>query len=350
MVTITTDPAHGGRWTSLRTAPSPARHPRVSADGTHRGACATERGAPATERGAHATECGAHAIERGAHAIERGAHAIERGAHATERGAHATERGAHAIERGAHAIERGADATEGVSPDAGREWLWRRSDPARASVRPGDAFVDAGGLEECIPTVRGRPDHGDAWSRPWAVVSPTIAYVRCPDFELRREIAESVVHYRLEAAPGWRFVWAAHALLDVSPDAVLEAPAGTETRIDGRPTGVWPLGLERLGPDDGTAVGAVLVDCPTTSVADGERLTLTLDAPGQPVSTALWRNLRGWPTETDVPSASPVTPYRSIGVEPMLGRVFDLADAKPGDAAVVPPSGVCEWTLTVTAG
>lgn len=30
---------------------------------------------------------------------------------------------------------------------AGREWLWRRDDPARSAVEPGAAFVDAGGLE-----------------------------------------------------------------------------------------------------------------------------------------------------------------------------------------------------------
>ena len=34
------------------------------------------------------------------------------------------------------------------------------------AVYPLPEFVDAGGLEECLPTVRGRPDHGDIWSRP----------------------------------------------------------------------------------------------------------------------------------------------------------------------------------------
>ncbi|MCM4077563.1 hypothetical protein [Paractinoplanes hotanensis] len=278
MVTITTDPALGGRWTSLRTA----GHAGTAQPGSSPRTCSTAR----------------------------------------------------------------------------RDWLWHRPDPARASVRPGDAFVDAGGLEECIPTIRGAPDHGDAWSRPWTVVSPTTSFVRCPDFTLRREITSSQASYRLEAAAGWRFLWAAHALLDVSPDAVLLAPDGTETRVDGRPAAAWPVGLEQLGPDDGTAIGAILVDCPATTVADGERLTFTLEAPGQPISTALWRNLRGWPTEPHHPNVRgagagnslAVTPYRSIGVEPMLGRVFDLAEAGPGDAAVVPPSGVCEWTLTVTAG
>lgn len=259
---------------------------------------------------------------------------------------------------------------------AGREWLWQRPDPARATVRPGDPFVDAGGLEECVPTVRGVPDHGAAWSRPW-----TGGRVDCGDFTLRREIhiwsGEVVARYRLDAEPGFRFIWAAHALLNLSPAAVLMAPAGTETRIDGGAVAPWPAdtapridggavgaearisggavgsearigagavavrpgGLAALGPDDGTAIGAILVDCPRVTVADGERLTFALDAPGQPASTALWRNLGGWPVGA---------PYRSVGVEPMLGRVWDVAGAGPGDAAVVPPNGICEWRLTLS--
>jgi hypothetical protein len=112
---------------------------------------------------------------------------------------------------------------------AGREWLWHRPDPARRAVRPGDAFVDAGGLEECIPTVRGVPD-------------------------------------------------------------TLSLSLHTDSEV--------------------------------------------------PVSVALWRNLRGFPTEA---------PYRSIGVEPMLGAVFDLAEAGPGDAVTVPADGELRWELVLTA-
>ena len=227
---------------------------------------------------------------------------------------------------------------------AGREWLWHRPDPARDSVHPGSPFVDAGGVEECIPTIRGVPDHGDAWSRPWRALSPGAARVDAGDFRLARTFTEErgalTASYRLDAAPGWRFLWAAHALLDLSEAAVLHAHPGTETRIDGAADAAWPAPLARLGPDDGTAIGAILLDCPTATVADGESLTFFLEAPGQPASMALWRNLRGWPAGS---------PYRSIGVEPMLGRVWDLASAGPGDAAVVPESGVCEWRLTVTA-
>lgn len=237
-----------------------------------------------------------------------------------------------------------------------REWLWSRPEPRRATVRPGDAFADAGGLEECLPTVRGEPDHGDAWSRAWRADGEHTATVRAGDFALTRTIqhvAGSVVaDYRLTAEPGWTFVWAAHALLELSPAARLEVPAGTVTRVydetgegAGWRAAEWPrpldLPLDRLGPSDGTAVGAILTGCPAVTVTDGaDELTFALSAEGQPVSTALWRNLGGFPQPD---------PYRSIGVEPMLGNVFDLAEAGPGDAAVVPSSGVCAWRLVVSA-
>ena len=115
----------------------------------------------------------------------------------------------------------------------------------------------------------------------------------------------------------------------------------------------------------------MLVNCPTVRVVDGaDRLTLHLDCDGQPRSTALWRNLRGWPEpaaeqhgsapgravhsggppgETARGGAARPEPYRSVGVEPMLGAAFDLADAGPGDAAVVPPAGEVRWRLTISA-
>ncbi|MGW4466151.1 hypothetical protein [Micromonospora sp. NPDC004704] len=280
----------------------------------------------------------------------------------------------------------------------GRQWLWTGPDSGRDQVLPGDPFVDAGGLEECVPTVRGTPDHGDAWSRPWRLTDPATATVDCPDFTLTRTLTDEggvvVADYRLRAAAGYRFVWAAHALLDLGPEARLVAPAGTPTRLypeaaelvrptvsdgpgalpddggwpAGRPwhTAAWPepagLPLDRLGPDDGTAVGAVLVGCAEVRVVDGtDTLTLRLDCVDQPRSTAVWRNLRGWPADR---------PYRSIGVEPMLGSVFDRSEGGPGvadrseagagvfdgaeagagaDVAVVPAGGEVNWRLTISA-
>ncbi|WP_197038595.1 hypothetical protein [Herbidospora cretacea] len=245
----------------------------------------------------------------------------------------------------------------------GREWLWSRPDPARDEVSPGSAFVDAGGLEECVPTVRGRPDHGDAWSRPWTGTAAR-ATVTCDGFELTRTIgAEAgavVATYRLSADPGFRFVWSAHALLDLGEKARLVAPHGTPLRIypeaaplldtawpPGAPylEGHWPapfgVELDRLGPDDGSAAGVVL-RCASVRVEDGtDVLDLRVEAPPEvPVGTALWRNLGGFPDHE---------PYRSIGVEPMLGTVFDVAEAGPDDTAEVPASGEVTWRLVITA-
>ncbi|MFI6541887.1 hypothetical protein ACIBO9_01450 [Streptomyces prunicolor] len=244
---------------------------------------------------------------------------------------------------------------------AGREWLWRREAPERDNVSPGDAFVDAGGLEECIPTVRGAPDHGDAWSRPWSREG-VADVMHCDRFTLVRTVRGTAdgaeVDYVLTADPGFRFVWAAHALLDLSDRAFLRIRDGARTRLFpeaerllGRawPDGAswvedtWPapfgLRLDRFGPDDSTAVGAV-VDASRCCVHDrADRLSLALEADGQPVSIALWRNLGGFPAQH---------PYRSTGVEPMLGRVFDLAEAGPDDAARVPASGEVRWRLTLT--
>jgi hypothetical protein len=107
----------------------------------------------------------------------------------------------------------------------------------------------------------------------------------------------------------------------------------------------WPepfgLPLAHFGPDDGTAVGAIVVGAQEVEVVDGaHRLRMRVEAePGVPSAVAIWRNLGGFPTDH---------PYRSIGVEPMLGSVFDIADAAPDDAATVPASGRMTWTLHIT--
>ncbi|MBP0456755.1 hypothetical protein [Streptomyces montanisoli] len=234
----------------------------------------------------------------------------------------------------------------------GREWLWHRDEPRRHTVRPGDPFADAGGAEECLPTVRGVPDHGDAWSRPWRRHGDE-EHTAWPGFALARRIRtgteHTVVDYRLAAEPGTRFLWAAHALLDLSHRATVALRDGAPLRLypDGGPhwrPGRWPcpagIPLHLLGAPDGTAVGAV-VEAGEATVHDGpDSLTLRVEADGQPLSVALWRNLGGFPEQA---------PYRSIGVEPMLGRVFALDGAAEGDTATVPPSGQARWRLVLTA-
>jgi len=244
---------------------------------------------------------------------------------------------------------------------ADREWLWSRpgAGPARAAVRPDDAFVDAGGVEECFPTVRGTPDHGGAWSRPWTALpsgsgsgsgSGRAARVEVPPFVLSRTIEADDdglwVAYAVSGPSDVPFVHAVHALVDVGPDAVLHADASYAELLDvpvaGASTTVpWPgsgaADLSRLGPDDGTATCAILPGASRVHLVDGaDALTLTwaADVPGSG-ALMLWRNLRGWPAGV---------PYRSIGVEPMLGRTADR-DAPTGAVRGAP----VRWALRITA-
>jgi hypothetical protein len=233
----------------------------------------------------------------------------------------------------------------------GREWLWRRAAPKRTLVQPGDPFVDAGGLEECVPTIGGTPDHGDAWARRWEPAGDGLM-VHGDGYDLHRRIVTIgdtlVASYRLTAQPGWRFIWAGHALLQCSTAARLLAPDGHPMVVgsaQGADTAPWPwyqgTDLSRLGPPDGTALMILLPGLPRITVIDGsDRMLLTLQAEQAPVSMAVWRNLGGWPEHA---------PYRSIGVEPVLGRTGELALAGPGEAVSVPESGVVDWTLTITS-
>jgi hypothetical protein len=245
----------------------------------------------------------------------------------------------------------------------GREWLWQRGTPERVAVRDGDAFIDAGGLEECVPTVRGTPDHGSAWSRTWSRDGDWDT-VDCDEFVLRRNMQctsdEVITTYELSATPGYQFVWAAHALLDLSVGARIVLPHGSPVRLypeaaaylttdwpAGEPyiLGAWPdpfgVPLDGLGPNDGTAIGASVLGADSVDVIDHpHRLRFTVSVDDTSTSIALWRNLGGFP---------PTSPYRSVGVEPMLGSVFDLADAGPDDAATVPESGTLRWRLRIRA-
>jgi hypothetical protein len=242
-----------------------------------------------------------------------------------------------------------------------REWLWHHPDPeiarARVGVRPGAAFVDAGGAEECLPTVRGEPDHGAVWSRPWSAGADG-AHVIAEGLRLDRRIRRDwtvKVDYTITGPSHAPVVHAVHALLDVSPAARLDASGVRSAYLLDRPAEqavvAWPEGdgptpLDHLGPDDGSATAAVLPGCAAVTVVDGaDALELSWHSPsGAPCSLLLWRNLCGWPEGA---------PYRSIGVEPMVGTTATLADRQDapgrGRPARLDARGVLCWQLTISA-
>lgn len=93
---------------------------------------------------------------------------------------------------------------------SGHEWLWHRLEAShRDGIGPSGSFVDIGGVDECIPTISGTPDHGAVWSRAWEG-SDENAIVTTEEFELPRQIAFGnalVLGHRLLAEPGYEFIW-----------------------------------------------------------------------------------------------------------------------------------------------
>jgi len=234
---------------------------------------------------------------------------------------------------------------------AGHERLWRRDDPRRARVQPGDGFIDAGGVEECFPDLV-EPDHGDAWSRAWRRSGDALA-VETGSARLRRTISVDdggfTARYEVEAAPGTPFVWAFHALL-IPEEGLTICPAGGG-EVRSWPSGWdqparsdrWPVvGDERrfdiAGADDGSAVFALLPGVRSASVRSSLgmiRTTLEVDDE-QPIGLGIWRNLGGWPA---------AGPYRSWGVEPMIG--WDPRRDRRADEVGCVRSGRLGWSLRV---
>src|SRR5262249_4515226 len=145
-----------------------------------------------------------------------------------------------------------------------------------------------------------------------------------------------------------RFIWAAHALLDLVPGAVIDIPSGLDIWVNspgGSAKTRWPhyhgTDLSFLGEDDGQALMVIIPWLDTLTVHDrGDSLTMRLTVPGQPCGSSMRRTRGGGPGPE---------PYRNVGIEPMLGYCPTLALANPGEAAVTPPSGTVEWSLTIDA-
>ncbi|MGC5173081.1 hypothetical protein ACLQ2Q_20775 [Microbacterium sp. DT81.1] len=251
-------------------------------------------------------------------------------------------------------IRNGARLTS-LTDASGFEWLWSRPDARRQN--PGEAFVDAGGAEECFPTIAGDPDHGAVWRREWELEGATGLRCRLPDATITRHISREgdthTLHYEVTAEPGYRFVWALHALVVAPTELRLLVPGGW-------PTVHWPRGFQNperrqdwplvhgtdisdVSVNDGTAAFFLLPGLDQIELHyAGHCLGLRLVVAGQPHGFGFWRNLEGYSWD-----GGPA--YRSIGIEPMLGANPDIAAAQRArSAAEVPASGRLEWDLHIS--
>ncbi|HEY9290312.1 MAG TPA: hypothetical protein VIP98_03435 [Microlunatus sp.] len=233
----------------------------------------------------------------------------------------------------------------------------------RLTARAGEPFVDAGGVEECFPTVRGRPDHGAAWTLRWHQLrqqdhepvgkgrAPRTDRCTLDDVTLQRTVTESaeqtMIGYRIDGPPGLHFVHAVHALLDLSDRARIVIDGNPPMQVFDHPVveqASWPMldgvDVSYLTPIDQTAY-AMIIDCSAVDVIDGpHRLHLDWQvADGSaPTSLLYWRNLGGWPQPA---------PYRSIGIEPMIGSTADPS-ADGAGAARLGPEGSLSWRLRLS--
>ena len=287
----------------------------------------------------------------------------------------------------------GGKITSICSAASGREWLWvnphlHQRDPTGHTDYVGE--FDTGGWDEVFPTLNpcrlpNTPwgettlsDHGEIWRRPAEVTTTTQRSVRLRTtgdplpFSFERvltleseepkfDIAYRLVNHTDQPLP---YTWAAHPLLNIEPGMRINLPPGVQASITGwfgeNPPQLgklfdWPLVPAARGePRDLSRVPEPIdialmlftqplepgwVEVTTADDRESLRFDFTHSPPHR---IGMWLNYGGW-------SGSGSTPYFNAGIEPATSPCDTLADAIAADlAAVVPPNGSQQWTVTTT--
>jgi galactose mutarotase-like enzyme len=279
-----------------------------------------------------------------------------------------------------------------VRLESGYEYLLQPPEPERTyrTRSYGDRFEDyeTSGFDECTPTVaeclypeepflRNRlPDHGDIWCLPSAVA---IAGEQiCLSTHLRSlplrftkkvQLQENTVILEYEATnlsqSNVKFLWSAHPLLRVEPDAEIVLPKevkevevgwSKEERLGkSGDRCAWPKAIERSGrmvhlnqvlaPIAGTADKLF-----TPRLSEGfcgmflpraeEGITFRFDPRLVPF-VGIWICQGGWPT-------SRATKHFTIALEPCLGRPDSLEEAvKRNECAVLRGGESIQWWMEI---
>lgn len=262
--------------------------------------------------------------------------------------------------------------------ERGSEWIWRRPKIAPEAPSPAASYDDAwaGGWEELFPNDapgvfdgRTLADHGEWWSRSWAVevVEDTSrrATLRlrletgsvsaiCEKFVSLEAGSKSVrVRYRIQSRETslLRFLFKQHLAVAVRPGDRLELPGGTvrlvdpafSTRLAAQAPFPWPRGVGRDGgPVDLSVLPCAGGDREFVYVSDlpegwagvrrpdGSGLRLRFDLGVWP-HCWLFMDFGGW------------RGLYTVVVEPCTNWPKDLAAAAAaGHCAVLPPGGSLE--------
>jgi galactose mutarotase-like enzyme len=281
-----------------------------------------------------------------------------------------------------------------VRLESGYEYLLQPPEPEQA-YRPrsyGAKFEDheTSGFDECVPTVaeclypeqpflRSRlPDHGDVWSLP--ADAKVDGGQLCLSTHLRSlplrftkkvQLQEDRVRLDYEATnlcqSGVKFLWSAHPLLRVEPDAEIVLPKevkevevgwSNEERLGkSGDRCAWPTAIERSGrtvplnqirsPIAGTADKLFTPRlsegyCGMFLPREQEGITFRFDPRLVPF-VGIWICQGGWPT-------SRASKHFTIALEPCLGRPDSLEEAVKRNECVVLRGGESlQWWMEIEA-
>ena len=195
------------------------------------------------------------------------------------------------------------------------------------------ALSDAGGWDECLPSVAGCksagieiPDHGDVWRKPWTAVvknDALLAHVSAFSVPLRFSRWLSVdgptMHLRYSVTNtgnhGVDFLWSAHPLLQVQEgDRIVLPETVDEVHVEGSTvvrsaTCSWPhaelpggghVDLSTVGPLDGVTSHKLFAGPLSIGWCGLYRAELKLGIvmrfdPGQTPFAGLWISHGAWP-------------------------------------------------------
>lgn len=280
---------------------------------------------------------------------------------------------------------RGAKLTSLWDKRRGREWLLpsQLEGEAYPAATYGADYsrFDTSGFDECFPNIAEGPspdgavrwpDHGELWSRPWAVTRDGDGLVCRVDgighpYTLTRRLSLEGdtlrLEYRLEnhGARALPHLWSAHPLLKVSPGMRVLLPEGVDqVFVNGAsPPAFGAFGDRRSWPTLGSALdfGRVLpretgvaVKLFVPEVPEGratlwdpashDALQLRWD-PAEVPHLGLWLCYGGWPTDGRAG-------HLTVALEPCTGMPDLLHEAAArGYARTLSAGESMPWTLSL---
>ncbi len=253
-----------------------------------------------------------------------------------------------------------------------------------ATESSGFELSDAGGWDECLPTVAACtsgdvhfPDHGDVWRRPWPAYlegqtlhASVEAFTVPVRFSKRSSLHGSALHINYSAVNtskhATEFLWSAHPLFQVQEgDHILLPGSVADVRVEGstfaglaRPDGrcAWPMAecpdgswidLSQVGPPDGKIAHKLFAGRLSSGWCGLYRSKLQLGIlmqfdPALTPYAGLWISQAQWP-------AGDANRQYTVALEPTFAP-YDALDkaSEMGCSMILGPGSNFSWPLRLS--